>query len=147
MLFKKAQSLGFLTLSVDSNPSDIGAALLKHWHMKVKEDAVAQGVDDRRIFILLKSKNGPRTFALYEAPLRLYEPYEIEWKWTDVNRMGLQGADIKTGMCIYRWYHGQKQFFERFVLPLKADVFQLEPVRLRKEEAVRLVEQYLRVRP
>lgn len=78
-IFKKASLLGFHNLNINTDPQILGAALLKHWGMKVEEDAVFQDVEDRRIFVLVKSIDN-KTFAFFEEDIRLYCPDEITWR-------------------------------------------------------------------
>ena len=54
-IFKKHVSLGFSSLSTNSDPNQLGVALLKHWQDKVLNDALRQKVIDKRICILILS--------------------------------------------------------------------------------------------
>ena len=63
-VYKKAAQLGFSGLSSDSEPHEIGAALLEHWKRKVEVDATIQGVKDKRIVVLLKTKKQNKVFDL-----------------------------------------------------------------------------------
>lgn len=148
-IFKKAQELGFGELNEDSDTQLLGAALLKHWSDKVEADALAQRIDEKRVFILLKLKGSAfhRNFYVYEAPLMLHSPDEIVWRWSDGSKLGLQGLHRETGRCLYRWYKGQKQFFERFVLPQGADKVSIDVRRLTKREAVDMVDSFLQAQP
>lgn len=78
-IFKKASILGFKHLDVNSDPQVLGAALLKHWRVKVEEDASFQNIDSKRIFILLKSIDNKK-FAFFEEDIKLYQPNEITWR-------------------------------------------------------------------
>ncbi len=137
-IFKKAYALGFESLDINSDPQLLGNALLKHWRIKVEDDAVFQNVDSKRVFILLKSTDN-HTFAFVEEDIELYANKEITWKWTDNTRTGLQGIRNKDQMCIYRWYPNQKQFFERFKLPANIQNITINPVRLKKEQVVEII--------
>ena len=64
-IFKKAKALGFDQLDIHSDPQTLGAALLEHWRIKVEEDAVFQDVNDKRVFVLLKSID-KKKFAFFE---------------------------------------------------------------------------------
>lgn len=75
-IFKKALSLGFDHLDINTNPQILGAALLKHWRVKVEGDAIFQNVEDKRIFVLLKSIDNKK-FGFFEENIRLYHPDEI----------------------------------------------------------------------
>ena len=147
-IFKKARDLGFETLNIASNCSDLGEALLRHWSQKIETDATMQNVTDRRIFILLKSKDR-KHYAAIEDSLHIYSPAELEWRWTDDSRTGLQGIRRTDGTCVYRWYPNQKQFFERFQLSPTASQFDITPCRLETSEAVRLLAERLKapIRP
>lgn len=134
-IFKKATSLGFGQLDINSNPQSLGAALLEHWRRKVEEDADFQNVEDKRIFVLIKSIDN-RKFAFFEEDIKLYQQNEITWRWTDDSKTGLQGIRNEDQMCVYRWYPNQKQFFERFKLPANIQNIDINPIRLRKAQVV-----------
>lgn len=134
-IFKKAAALGFQPLDTDTDPQTLGAALLRHWRLKVEDDAVFQSVDSKRMFVLLKSTNN-HNFAFFEEDIRLYTPDEITWRWTDNTKTGLQGIRNEDQMCVYRWYPNQKQFFERFKLPANIQKLTITPVRLKKDQVV-----------
>lgn len=141
-IFKKAAILGFNHLDINSNPQILGAALLKHWRIKVEEDALFQKVEDKRIFVLLKSKNNKK-FAFFEEDIKLYQQDEITWKWTDNTKTGLQGIRNEDKMCVYRWYPNQKQFFERFKLTPNTQKMEIEPIRLKKAQVIDIILPYL----
>jgi hypothetical protein len=141
-VYKKAAKLGFPGLSSNSNPKEIGAALLEHWKRKVEGDAATQGVTDKRILVLLKTADKTR-YSILEENLHLYTPDEIRWQWTNSAKNGLQGIREEDGMCVYRWYPSQTQFFERFVLGHEAYHFTLEPQRLEIGSVVDMLAQRL----
>jgi len=129
-IIKKQYQLGFSSLSLQSHPNELGTALLRHWYQgKVYPDAIVQNVTHKRICILLKSRN-LKQFALFEEDLAEYVPEELDWQWTDETQTGLQGIRKADGFCVFRWYPNQKQFFERFILPENAPIFELTPRRL-----------------
>lgn len=129
-IFKKAEELGFRALSKSSSPEMLGSALYKHWYgTKVKTDAVIQGVKDKRVCILLKSRDR-KQFAYIEDDIAEYKENELEWRWTDSSKTGLQGTDKTTGWLVFRWYPNQKQLFERFKIPENVFIFSLIPSRL-----------------
>ena len=144
-IFKKAAALGFDHLDITSDPQTLGAALLEHWRIKVEDDAAFQNVDSKRIFVLLKSTNNKK-FAFFEEDIRLYQPHEITWKWTDDTKTGLQGIRNEDQMCVYRWYPNQKQFFERFKLPTDTQRIEINPIRLSKAQVVDILLPYLEER-
>jgi hypothetical protein len=135
--------LGFPKLDINSDPQLLGAALLKHWELKVLDDAIEQNVKNKRVFVLLKSLDN-RDFALFEEDVKLFKPNELTWKWTNETKSGLQGICNETQMCVYRWYPGQKQFFERFKLPTNTQRIRINPVRLGKGPFVDILTPYLR---
>ncbi len=141
-IFKKATALGFDHLDINSDPQTLGAALLKHWRTKVEEDAIFQDVDDKRVFVLLKSIDNKK-FAFYEENIKLYQQNEITWRWTDNTKTGLQGIRNEDQMCVYRWYPNQKQFFERFKLPADIQKIEINPIRLKKDQVVDILLPYL----
>lgn len=145
-IFKKANELGYSELNINTPPQILGEAVLKHWKKKVEEDAEAQNVKERRVFIMLKSKKPSRKYALYEAPLIVPESDDIIWRWTDESKSGLQGKCAKTGRTIFRWHPNQKQVFEFFTLPETTRTFEIKSIRFRKEEVVHLLKKHLQVR-
>ena len=134
-VYKKAADLGFEPLSSNSDPNMIGAALLKHWLLKVENDALAQGVTSRRIFILLKTED-KQHYAVFEEDMVQYSPEDLYLKWTNEKKNGLQGYRRSDNMCVYRWYPSQKQFFERFILPRGTQRIDITPVRLSKDQVI-----------
>lgn len=143
-IVKKGAALGFKNLNRNSSPAILGRALLKHWFAeKVNKDAEYQGVNDKRICALLKSKDR-KTFAYFEEKLREYKPSELSWHWTNETKTGLQGKRKSDNFCVFRWHPNQTQFFERFVLPKGAFIFDIQPQRLGVDETVRLLSHQLR---
>ena len=141
-VYKKAEALGFEPLDSNSDPNRIGAALLKHWNNKVNKDAVAQGVDDRRIMILLKTEDKQK-FAILEEQIKQYRPDELYWEWTSQAKNGLKGYRKSDNFCVYRWYPSQTQFFERFVLPKDTQIINVKPIRLSKDQVVDILLPFL----
>lgn len=141
-IFDKARKLGFDFLNVDSEPKNLGAALLRHWYGKVDADAKKQQVIGRRVAILLKSKDY-KSFACYEDDLPMYGEDEIVWRWATEERKGLHGIRYSDGFCVFKWYKNQKQLFERFKLPNDVSIFELQPTRLLLPEVVQLLLQRL----
>ena len=138
-IVKKGKSLGFKNLTRNSSPEVLGEALLRHWFIeKVNKDAEHQGVNDKRVCVLLKSKDRKK-FAYFEETLREYKPLELTWHWTDKTKTGLQGKRKSDDFCVFRWYPNQTQLFERFVLPQDTFIFKLEPRRLGVKETVELL--------
>lgn len=115
--------------SKKSSPNSIGKAVIEHWYNKVHNDAVKQGVTDKRMCILLKSKGNDR-FACIEEDLEECLPDEIIWNWTNKNKKGLQGRRKTDGKLKFRWYPSGAQLFERFVIPDGVDVIKIVPRRL-----------------
>ena len=141
-IFKKANALGYESLSINTDPQILGEALLKHWQEKVTQDAAAQGVDSKRVFILLKQRYSYE-YAMFEEDIRLYSNDEISWHWTDNTHTGLQGTRKSDKECVYRWYPNQKQLFEGFFLPEKIESFSIAPVRIPINQAVDLLVQHI----
>lgn len=137
-VIKKSTDLGFPKLSLESNPNTIGQALLKHWQKKIKEDAIAQNVVDKRICILLKNKDCTR-FAYVEESIALYNNDELYWEWADKNKAGLKGIRKSDNFCVYKWYHNQTQFFERFKFAKDIKVFDIPLIRLDLSEFIELI--------
>lgn len=137
-ILKKQTALGFSDLNLDSPPSLLGQAVLHHWQDKINQDAEVQGVQDKRMAILLKSADR-RHYAFYEADLAIYSADELLWQWTDESRTGLQARQIMNNRVVFRWYPNQKQLFERFSLPQDALIFDLSPRRLDLEQAIQVL--------
>lgn len=138
-IFAKAEKLGFGTLSTESPTERLGAALLKHWYSeKVRQDAEIQGVKEKRVSILLKSKNR-KHYVYFEEKLIEYKENDLKWDWTDENKKGLQARRIKDNVLVFRWYPNQKQFFERFIFPEDAYEFGIEPQRLAADDVVAIL--------
>lgn len=136
-IFKKYSELGFDKLSIDSDPNVLGTALMVHWNeKKIKSDMVAQKVDKANVCILLKSMDRKR-FTFIEKSLDVINSNDMEWKWTNSTKSGLQG--YYKDKLKYRWYHGQKQFFEIFEVPENADVVNVNPLRLSLNDAIETV--------
>ncbi len=146
-IFKKAKELGFAELSLTSSPDVLGAALLHHWYFeKVQRDAFYQQVSDKRVCLLLKSKDR-RTYAYLEEALWEYTPDDLQWAWTNSTKTGLQGRRKSDDTLIFRWYPNQKHLFERFIFPEQAYLFHIEPQRLALDDVVALLLAALRDRP
>ncbi len=142
-IFKKAPILGFKPLNKNSSTTIIGEALLKHWiQNKIKHDAEIQKVSDKRVCILLKSKDRTK-FAFFDENIYEYSPKEIEWRWSNSKKNGLQGIRRSDNACVFRWYPNQKQLFESFVIPDDAFIFVLEPKRLEPSKVVSLLTECL----
>ena len=138
-IFKKATELGFDELSLNSSPQELGFALLKHWYdEKVNKDAQFQSVEDKRVCILLKSRDR-RSYAYFGSQLIEYFPEDLKWEWTNETKTGLQAKRNSDNQLVFRWYPNQKQFFERFALPRNAYTFNIEPVRLLTHDIVALL--------
>ncbi len=141
-VFKKAESLGFNNLNIDSDPNIIGAALLKHWHLKINEDAKKQNVKDKRICILLKNKACTK-FAYIEEDIAIYDTDELEWMWSDSDKTGLKGIRKTDGFCVYKWYHNQTQFFERFKFEQSSKIYNIDLHRLSLNHFIDLIHKEL----
>jgi len=138
-ILKKSRKLGFGLLTKDSPPDILGQALLTHWyHKKVLADSITQNVKEMRVCILLKSKNR-KQYAFIEEKLKQYHPEELEWKWTDEQKNGLQGIRKNDGFRVFRWYPNQTHFFERFVMPQHTEIFNLNPKRLPVGEVIEML--------
>ena len=141
-ILRKSEKLGYGILSRSSDPSVLGSALLKHWYLKVNNDAITQDVTDKRVCILIKS-NDRTKYAYYEDDVEIYKDQDIRWEWTGSTRTGLKGIRRKDDFCIYRWYPNQTHFFERFTFPQGALIFELTPQRLQLSELVGLLLDHL----
>ena len=73
MYIKKLEDSGFEPLDSNSDPNLIGAALSKHWQLKVENDATDQNVTDKRILVLLKTED-KKHYAVFEEDIVQYAP-------------------------------------------------------------------------
>lgn len=137
-VFSIGERIGFPGLNKSSDPNMIGAAVLKHWHQKIFNDAKAQGVKDKRICVLLKSPDYDR-FAYVEEDLTIYKPEDLNWRWTNDEKKGLQGIRKSDGRIVYRWYPSQKQLFERILFTRDHFTFTLTPQRLSLKDVIDLL--------
>ena len=142
-VFGKGEALGYGKLNKRSVPSALGNALLNHWNAKIREDAEFQGVNSKRVCILVKSKDR-RRFAVLEEDIVEYNEREIEWKWTKEDRVGLQGCRISDGLCVFKWYPSGAQLFERFTLPEDIQIFEVKPRRVEMAKIIRVMNNLLR---
>lgn len=132
-VFKKAEALGFDTLTVQSPEQDLGRALIRHWNRKTIADSTYQGVADPRVGILVK--NRARTqFVFVEASYPPFDEGAFEWRWTNPQREGLQG--FLEGRLKLRWYPNQKQLFEVFDVPAQATRVSLVPARVDPDDFI-----------
>ncbi len=138
-IFKKAKMLGFDSLSIDTSTEQLGAALLKHWYdTKVQQDAKSQGVEDKRVCILLKSLDR-KEYVYLEEQLVKHSENDLKWNWTNDTKTGLQARRVEDDVLIFRWYPNQKQLFERFTFPPNAYKFRIEPQRLATDDVIALL--------
>lgn len=137
-IIKKANSLGFKKLNLNSPTNILGEALLRHWYEKINHDAEKQQVKMKRVCILLKSIDRKK-YVYFEEDLMQYSPNNLRWEWTDKTKTGLKGIRKKDNFCVFKWYPNQTQFFERFILPSNINIFEIEPKRLKREDYVEMV--------
>lgn len=137
-VIKKREDLGYPGLSVETSPpQELGTAVLKHWRLKVENDKEAQGVTDSRLALLLKLRGTDLVYP-YEEPLTVPNADDLEWRWTNDNKTGLQARDA-SGNLRYRWYQNQKQLFESFDLEDTTSPINLAPNMLTAEDFVKKV--------
>ncbi|MDE3109814.1 MAG: hypothetical protein KGL02_07730 [Acidobacteriota bacterium] len=110
----KAEALGFPDLSRESEPAELGDAVLKIWRTKVQSDRTFQRVRSSRVATLLKARERSH-FAVHETDLVVYEDDQVEWAWG--SKKGLWAIDRKSKKQVYRWYPSGGQLFEIFQVP------------------------------
>lgn len=137
-VFDKAEELGFSGLTRDSDPNEIGAAVLEHWNRKIHGDSLTQKVREARTVVLLKSEDR-KTFYLYEEEMKVYKAKDLKWSWVGSDKKGLRAIDKSTSFNVFRWYANQKQLFERFKLPSDLRTFTQPRQQLPAERVVELV--------
>jgi len=140
-VMKKRAALGFPTLTLESSPQTIGAAVLKHWQDKILADCQSQKVAYPRVAILLKSRDH-RRYALLEQDIARYSKSALAWSWTDKSHNGLQAKRKDPGTIVYRWYPNQKQLFEVFTLAQKGFRFEVDSTRIDPTQFVKLVSSF-----
>jgi hypothetical protein len=129
-IFKKSKILGFeIELSKESDPNNLGQAIITHWNNKVTADSTFQAINDRRLGILLKNKD--RTEYVYmEQPLEILDNNDFDWRWTDTSKTGLQALRKTDQRVFLRWYANQKQLFQTLTIPLDPIKIEITPKRL-----------------
>jgi hypothetical protein len=135
-VFKKATELGFSKLNENSNPQDIGNAVLEHWTQKVNLDSISQSINIPKIVILLK--NSTRTnFRVIENDLDVPLPDELEWSWTNEQNLGLQAKRKVDSFVMFRWYKNQKQLFERIAIQESIPTLSIDASKSSPDEIIR----------
>lgn len=128
-IFKKYSTLGFtVELTKESNPNDLGTALVKHWNDKVEQDGRVQGVQDGRLAVLVKDSTR-KNYIYVERSIERFNANDFEWFWTDEKKIGLQARNKITGKTALRWYANQKQLFESIIIPELATRVSISPKR------------------
>ena len=149
-IIKKAQDLGFPSLSRNSPEADLGAALIRHFNRKYEKDTRDSGVSVPRRAILIASapadknqgRRRPRgarrqpSQALTPDPVcecayweEDYPPLDaasFQWQWAKDDKVGLHG--FVNGRLALKWYPNQTQFFEVRTIPADAYRFSV-PIR------------------
>lgn len=128
-VFKKAVELGYPGLNENSEPQEIGNAVLEHWRQKVELDSKLQGVGDRRLVLLLKNDKRNK-FQIIEETLNVASPKELIWDWTNESHLGLQAVRKDDNFVVFRWYRNQKQLFERIKITREIPSFAIKPTRI-----------------
>jgi hypothetical protein len=128
-VFKKAVELGYPRLTENSEPQEIGNAVLEHWKQKVELDSEFQGVGDRRLVLLLKNSKR-NEFRIIEESLNVPMHEDLIWDWTNEARLGLQAVRKDDNFVAFRWYRNQKQLFERIKITHEIPSFTIRPARI-----------------
>lgn len=140
-IIKKANELGFSSLSIDSPPTELGNALIKHWNEKIESSKRSQGVAYSYEGILLKNKQGNEYFYC-EFPLEPYNPHDFSWQWTTNKNTGGTGAGLQgriDNQLELVWYKNQKQLFRSRIISSKAVYFKVNRVRLTPDQYVETI--------
>ena len=136
-IFKKASLLGFDTLTVSSDESLLGEALVKHWNNKLSLDRQEQNVIKSYEVILLKNIQATE-YAFVEYPIDLLNPNDFIWSWT-TTKNGQRGAGLQgkiNGELFLTWYRNQKQLFKRRIIPNNSIRLSVSRTRLDFDEYV-----------
>jgi hypothetical protein len=131
-IVKKATLLGFPGLSEKSSPTDLGAAIIKHWNEKIVTSRLAQGVTTSYESILLKTIKGIE-YVYCEYPLNPLNPDTFSWAWTVDKITGKEGVSLQgsvAGKPELVWYKNQKQLFRARTIPTPAVRVTIERYRL-----------------
>ena len=153
-IVKKAKELGFNEkLSEESNPEDLGRALIKHWHDKLEKDTRSQKVEEGYLTILVKSEDR-KHYTFVQEPIPRFDTNDLTWAWTEPKeskskkkkiskqdilveaatseqRLGLQAKSKSSGRTVLKWYIGQKQLFQSLTIPTNAPRFTITPKRIK----------------
>lgn len=149
-IIKKAKELGFNEkLSEESDPNDLGRALVKHWNAKVVKDTQTQRIHEGYLVVLVKSEDR-REYVFVQEPIPMFHPDELMWTWTvprepkkkivskeevlveaitQQQHLGLQAKSKLSGKTVLKWYIGQKQLFQCLTIPHNAPRFTIIPRR------------------
>jgi hypothetical protein len=106
-----------------ASPEDVGRAVLNVRRDVLERSAETQGIVDPREGFLLRSPDN-RQFVYFEHELTVEDDDEIEWRWSNDDRLGLQGR--VGGKIAYRWYQSGGQLFGCFTIPEDAQEFIVE---------------------
>lgn len=140
-VFKKNLELGFSELNENSDPQDIGNAVCRHWINKINKDSDEQGIQDKRIVMLLKDMKQSR-FLLFEDKMHVPSEEDLVWQWTNQDRVGLQGRNKVSGAISYRWYKNQKQLFERIIIPENVEQFEINISKLELQAILKIFKDF-----
>ena len=123
-IFKKAAELGFPKgLTPRSEVADLGAALIRHWNKKFQTDLASQRVKDPRIAMLLKNRARDH-FVYMEFDYPPLDERDYTWEWSTKEGLGLKGYAARRVRL--KWYHGQKQLFQVYEVPVEGYSFNLD---------------------
>lgn len=132
-VFGKANELGYDDLSANDHPQYIGNSLIRFWNDKVENHADLLGIKTRKISVLVKSDDLTH-FAYFEKSIDRYEEDDFTWKWTDEEKVGLQGKRKDTDYWKFKWNPKYMQLFERWLIPKDAYIFEVKVKHLTMKE-------------
>jgi hypothetical protein len=140
-IIKKAVQLGFPSLTEQSSPAELGAAIVQHWNEKIISSQAAQNIRNSYEGILLKTIKGYE-YSYCEFPLNPLDPKIFSWAWkvdrvTGRSGVGLEGSIA--GKTELVWYKNQKQLFRARTIPPEAVSIKVDRTRLTLDQYVQTV--------
>ena len=73
-----------------AKPEEVGTAVLAVRREVLERSKSEQNIDDPREAFILRSKNN-QCFRVFEHPLEVESDSMVDWRWSNADRLGLQG--------------------------------------------------------
>ena len=104
LVIQRADILKKYSLTINEQEQVLGEALIDHWNNNFDRSAEAKGVTESRIAFLLKNQSRTQ-FLYFEQSYPKLDPRAFTWRWTDEQKLGLQGYE--NGQLRLRWYRAE----------------------------------------